>query len=109
MPFVRQKNVMENKAVLDELQKILIEQLRRSGLPVTLLCIGIWASWELRQTDKKELTESFQLHKLESGLEIKALRIQVEQCNEQRFEAYREIATLKTQVEFLTARQGRNK
>ena len=98
---------MEKFNVLGDLYKILMRQVERSGLPITLLCVGVLVSFNLRQADKKELTEAMQLYKLETGIEIKALRSQIESCNEERFKAYREIATLKTQVEFLTARTGR--
>lgn len=94
---------MENTTLMGELQKLLVEQLRRSGLPVTLLCIGMWSSWELRQTDKKELTEAFQLYKLETGLEIKALKTRLEACNDGREKLYIEVANLRAQVNYLTA------
>ncbi len=94
---------MENYSVLNEFRKLLIEQLRKSGLPVTLLCIGVWATYELRQTDKKELTEAFQLYKLETGLEIKALKTRLEACNDGREKLYIEVANLRAQVNYLTA------
>lgn len=94
---------MENTTLMGELQKLLVEQLRRSGLPVTLLCLGIWASWELRQTDRKELTESFQLMKLETGLEIKGLRKELEECNSARMKMYFELAEVKAQLNYITA------
>lgn len=94
---------MVTYSVLGELQKILVEQLRKSGLPVTLLCIGIWSTYELRQTDKKELTEAFQLYKLETGLEIKALRAQLDACNESRTKMYFELAEVKAKLNNITA------
>lgn len=94
---------VENYNVLSEFWKLLIEQLRKSGLPVTLLVIGVWATWELRQTDKKELTETFQLYKLETGLEIKALRTQLEACNDSRTKMYFELAEVKARLNFITA------
>ena len=94
---------MENYSFVNEIYKLLIEQLRRSGLPVTLLVIGVWSTWELRQTDKKELTETFQLYKLETGLEIKALRNQLEACNDSRTKMYFELAEVKARLNFITA------
>jgi len=94
---------MENYNVLGEFWKLLIEQLRKSGLPVTLLCIGIWSTYELRQTDKKELTEAFQLYKLETGLEIKSLRKELAECNDARMKMYFELAEVKARLNFITA------
>jgi len=94
---------MENLSLLNELYKLLIEQLRRSGLPVTLLCIGIWSTYELRQTDKKELTERFQLYQLETGLEIKSLRKELEECNDARIKMYFELAEVKAKLNSITA------
>lgn len=100
---------MEKYNVVNELYKLLVEQLRKSGMAVTLLCLGIWAQWNLNADDKKDLKESLQLYKLETGLEIKALRTQIEVCNEHRIEAYREIASLRAQIELLTAERRHNK
>jgi len=94
---------MENLSLLNELYKLLIEQLRRSGLPVTLLCIGIWSTYVLRQTDKKELTERFQLYQLETGLEIKSLRKELEECNDARIKMYFELAEVKAKLNSITA------
>ena len=103
MPVNCKTFVMESYSVLSEFWKLLIEQLRKSGLPVTLLVIGVWATWELRQTDRKELTESFQLMKLETGLEIKGLRKELEECNSARMKMYFELAEVKAQLNYLTA------
>ena len=94
---------------MNEIYKVMIEQLRKSGLAVSLLCVGIWAQWNLHLDEKKDLKESIQLYRLETGLEIKALRTQIEACNEQRIEAYKEIAALRAQIDLLTAERRHNK
>lgn len=93
---------MEQYNVLNEFWKMMIEQLRKSGLTVTLLCIGVWFTWQLREKDKKEMTENFQLYKLETGLELKTMRTRLDECNEARMKMYFEVAELRARINFFT-------
>ena len=94
---------MQKQTLVNEFYKLLIEQMRRAGLPVTLLCAALWAQDQLRHEQKNEYKEALQLYKLETGLEIKALRTQLEACADQRVEAYKQIAALQAQIDYLTA------
>ena len=100
---------MEKYDVVNELYKLLIEQMKRAGLPVTLLCAALWAQDKLRHEQKNEYKEALQLYRLETGLEIKQLKTQLEVCSEQRVKAYQDLARMQGQIDYLTAELNRRK
>jgi len=53
---------MEKYDVMFELQKAMVEQLKKSGLAMTLLCIGFGGMWGLYTGDKKAMKEKCVFH-----------------------------------------------
>jgi len=100
---------MEKYNLMLELQKIMVEQLRKSGLAVTLLCIGFGGMWGLYTGDKKAMKEDYQLLKLETGLDIKQLRSELASCHANNVQLAVKLAAAEVEIRSLTVAMRRQK
>ena len=95
---------------MNELTKVLVEQMRRSGLSVTLLVMGIWGVWTMRNTDIRELRMDMQSLKEEHRKQATELMIQLSQCSSDRERLNAKVAVMEIQIDYLTgARAPKNK
>lgn len=100
---------MENYDLMDEMKKMLVESLRKSGLAVTLLCVGFTGMWGLYTGDKKQMKEDYQLLKLETGLELRSLRSELATCNAANMAFAVKLAAAEVEIRSLNAAMKRHK
>ncbi len=87
---------------MNEIWKTFSEQLKRSGLSVTILVIGIWGVWDMRNTDIRELRTDMATLKAEYKVQTDQLRFELSECTDYREKLAAKVAVLELQIDFLT-------
>jgi len=100
---------MKKYNVMDEFLKMFVEQVRKSGLSVAILCVGFYGMWNMYNTDKRAMKEEYQLLKLETGLEMKQLRSELASCHANNVSLAVKLAAAEVEIKTLTAAFGRRK
>lgn len=87
---------------MSEIWKVFAEQLKRSGLSVSILTIGIWGVWDMRNTDIRELRSEIVALKAEYKIQTEQLRFELSQCTADREGLAAKVAVMELQIDYLT-------